>query len=64
VTRTCTFTFSVTPPSGVSSIGWGANVIGGTYSEIFRGLHRDALITSGTFILRRVSEIGAITIND
>jgi hypothetical protein len=64
VTRTCSFTFSVTPPSGVSSIGWGANVIGGTYSEIFRGLHRDALITSGTFILRRVSEIGAIIIND
>jgi hypothetical protein len=64
VTRTCTFTFTVAPPSGISSIGWGANVIGGTYSEVFRGLHRDALITSGTFILRRVSEIGAITIND
>lgn len=64
VTRTFTFTFSVTPPAGISSVGWGANVIGGSYSEIFRGLHKDVLIASGTFILRRVSEIGTITVND
>jgi hypothetical protein len=64
LTRTCSFTFTATPPEGVSSTGWGSSAIGGTYTEIFRGLHRDALVVSGTFVLRRVSETGAITLNN
>jgi hypothetical protein len=64
LTRTCSFTFTATPPEGVSSTGWGSSAIGGTYTEIFRGLHRDALVVSGTFVLRRVSEAGAITLNN
>lgn len=64
VTRTCSFSFTATPPEGVSSIGWGSSVIGGTYTEILRGLHRDALVVSGTFVLRRVSETGSITVNN
>ena len=61
VTRTLTFNFTESPPEGVSSVGWGSTVLGGDYSEVFSGLHRDALIVSGTFTLRRVSEIGTIT---
>jgi hypothetical protein len=64
VTRTCGFVFTPTPPEGVNGTGWGSSVIGGNYSEILRGLHRDALVVSGTFVLRRVSEIGAITVNN
>jgi hypothetical protein len=64
VTRTCFFTFTATPPEGVSATGWGSSVIGGSYTEILRGLHRDALVVSGTFVLRRVSETGAITLNN
>lgn len=64
VTRTCSFTFTATPPEGVSATGWGSSVIGGQYTEILRGLHRDALVVSGTFVLRRVSETGALTLNN
>jgi hypothetical protein len=48
----------------VGSTGWGSSVIGGHYTEILRGLHRDALVVSGTFVLRRVSESGSITVNN
>lgn len=64
ITRTCSFNFTASPPEGVSSVGWGSTVIGGTYAETFDGLHRDALVVSGTFVLRRVSEIGILTINN
>ena len=64
VTRTLTFTFTAVPPEGVSSIGWGSSVIGGSYAEILRGLHKDVMLAAGTFTLRRVSEIGTLTVND
>ncbi len=63
VTRACTFQFSATPPPGVSSLGWGASVLGGTYTETITGLHRQPITISGTFTLRRVSELGDITLN-
>jgi hypothetical protein len=63
VTRTCSFTFTTSPPEGVSSAGWGSSVIGGQYSEVIRGLHKDVLTGTGTFILRRASEIGTLTVN-
>lgn len=59
VTRQCTFDFASTAPPGVT--GWGAQVIGGTYSETLTGLHKETIQVSGTFELRRVSEIGSIT---
>lgn len=59
ITRQCTFAFASTAPAGIT--GWGTQVIGGTYSETFTGLHKEAIQVSGTFELRRVSEIGAIT---
>ncbi len=61
IARTCSFTFAPTPPSGTSANGWGASVLGGTYSETVTGLHKDPLTVTGTFELRRISEIGSIT---
>jgi hypothetical protein len=57
------FAFALTPPAGTSSSGWGSTVLGGTYSETVTGLHRDPLTVTGTFELRRVSELGSITTN-
>ncbi len=63
VTRACTFNFAATAPAGTSPVGWGASVIGGTYSETLTGLHKQTITVNGTFELRRVSEVGAITLN-
>jgi hypothetical protein len=60
-TRTCAFTFAASPPPTASPIGWGSTVLGGTYSETLTGVHKRPIILSGTFELRRISEIGAIT---
>ena len=61
ITRTCTFTFTAAPPAGVGAVsGWGASVIGGTYSETLSGVHRRDITLNGTFLLRRASEIGTI----
>ncbi len=61
ISRAVTFTLAATAPAGVSSIGYGASVIAGTYGEVISGLHKDTLQISGTFTLRRVSEIGTFT---
>ncbi len=63
IARSCAFTFTLTPPVGTSASGWGSTVIGGTYAETVTGLHKDALTVTGTFELRRISEIGSITTN-
>ncbi len=63
LTRECRFTFPLTPPAGTSSVGWGASVLGGTYTEIVSGLRKDSVTVTGTFELRRVSELGSITLN-
>ena len=58
ITRTCTFTFTTSPPAGSSvSSGWGSSVLGGTYSETISGVHRGLITVSGTFELNRASEI-------
>ncbi|MBE2287812.1 MAG: hypothetical protein IAE77_30420 [Prosthecobacter sp.] len=71
ITRNVTFTFTAAPPSGSSvTSGWGSSVIGGTYAEVIQGLHKDStgvgtgngLNLSGTFELRRVSELGNLSI--
>ena len=61
--RACSFTFTTTPPAGTSAAGWGATVLGGTYSETVTGVHKLPLTATGTFTLRRVSELGTITLN-
>ncbi len=61
--RACSFTFSTTPIAGANAAAWGATVIGGTYSETITGVHRHPVVLSGTFQLRRISDIGDITTN-
>ena len=63
VNRVLSFSFATTAPPNSSSIGWGSTVLGGTFSETVTGIHKAALTVSGTFELRRISEIGAITTN-
>ncbi len=63
ITRTLSFQFTTTPPAGVSATGWGSTSIGGIYSEVIKGLHKNDLAVSGTFVLRRASETGTLTIN-
>lgn len=60
VTRQVSFTFTATPPGGGSATGWGSSVIGGTYSEFVSGLHKDSINITGTFELRRASELGTL----
>lgn len=62
ITRSCKFTFTAEPPAGSSStIGWGSSVIGGTYEETMTGIYKDPLILSGSFELRRASDIGTLS---
>lgn len=62
ITRTCSFTFTATPPDGsTASVGWGSSVIGGTYTEIIAGVHKTPIMVSGTFELNRASEIGTLS---
>jgi hypothetical protein len=72
IKRVATFTFTSAPPSGSAvTTGWGSTVIGGLYAEVISGLHQDSagvgsgngLELAGTFELRRVSEIGTLTVN-
>jgi hypothetical protein len=58
ITRTCTFMFTAGPAGGGT---WGSSVIGGNYSEVISGLHKDPIQLNGTFELRRASEIGVLT---
>ena len=60
VTRTCGFTFTDSPPDGSSVSGWGTTVLGGTYTETLTGLNSKPLKVSGTFAMRRISEISEI----
>ena len=59
--RAVTFDFAATAPEGVSSTGYGASVMAGNYTEVITGLRKDSITVSGTFSLRRVSEIGVLT---
>ena len=60
VTRQVSFTFTETPPGGGSATGWGSSVIGGTYGEVVSGLHKQTISLTGTFELRRASELGTL----
>jgi hypothetical protein len=61
LSRTVTFDISAAAPEGVSTTGYGANVIAGNYTEVLSGLRKDSITVTGTFTLRRVSEIGTLT---
>jgi hypothetical protein len=59
--RAVTFAISAAAPAGVSATGYGASVIAGNYTEVLTGLRKDSVTVTGTFSLRRVSEIGTLT---
>ena len=72
ITRAFSLAFTTTPPSGTSSQGWGSSVIGGNYTEILSGIRKarlpdgtttQSVTVTGTFVLRRVSELGSLTTN-
>jgi len=62
ISRACTFTFTASPPPGsLVTSGWGSSVLGGTYTETITGIHKEPITLSGTFELRRASEIGTLS---
>ncbi len=63
ITRTFSYQFTSSPPAGTSATGWGSTFIGGNYTEVIKGLHKEDLVITGTFVLRRASENGTLTVN-
>ena len=63
VTRTVTFNFTAEPPDGATVVGWGTLVLGGTYAETVAGLNARPIQLSGTFSMRRISELADIDTN-
>jgi hypothetical protein len=62
ITRTIDLAFSNDPASlGLSDLGWGSTVLGGTYSETVVGLRAQLITVTGKFVLRRVSAISTLT---
>lgn len=61
LSRAVTFAISAAAPAGVSATGYGSSVIAGDYTEVLTGLRKDSVTVTGTFSLRRVSEIGTLT---
>jgi hypothetical protein len=59
--RAVTFDISAAAPAGVPATGYGSSVIAGNYTEVLTGLRKDSVTVTGTFTLRRVSEIGVLT---
>lgn len=55
VTRQVALTLTPVDPTQFSNADYGYTVIGGTYRETILGLHKEALVTSGTFRLTRVA---------
>jgi hypothetical protein len=60
ITRTVTFEFSAEPPDGSTVLGWGTTILGGTYTETLTELNARPIQVSGTFSMRRISEIAEI----
>lgn len=63
ITREVSFEFTTSPPTGVSSVGWGTSVLGGNFTEVIKNNGTALATTSGIFTLRRASETGSLTLN-
>ena len=62
IQRTCRFDFfAFDPVTGLVPLGWGSTVLGGVYTEVMEGVHKNPIQLQGTFELRRVSDIGTLT---
>jgi hypothetical protein len=60
--RDVSFTFSTTPVAGADAGTWGVTQLGGNYSETLTGAHKQPLTVTGSFILRRASDISTLVI--
>lgn len=55
VSRTMSFIFSATDPSGTGDATFGSNQMGGTFRETISGLHRNDIVVEGLFFIDRSS---------
>ncbi len=60
VTRLVQLEPASTPPAGSAGADYGYNDLGGNYSEVITGLHKQPIHVSGTFRLTRVSQIAEL----
>jgi hypothetical protein len=60
VSRALSLEFTAADPDGLSTSRWGADQLGGIYSEVVAGLHKTPIVIRGTFRLNRVSLIAAL----
>jgi len=57
ITRDMELNFSLTDPEGRNPPGWGSTIVGGTFQEVLTGLHKNAIVVSGQFQLKRLSNV-------
>jgi len=60
ITRQVQWQLTASPPPGPAVPDYGYNELGGNYSEIITGLHKNPIRVSGNFRLTRVSQIAEL----
>ena len=60
VTRQITFQFTASDPANTTVAGWGDNQLGGIYSEMITGLHKNPIYTQGSFRIYRASTVDVL----
>ena len=62
ISRSISFSFQ-SSLEGVNDPGFGATVLGGTYTEVITGLHKNSIALEGVFLIHRLSDIATLTTN-
>jgi hypothetical protein len=57
VIREMSLDFAVDDPLGLDPPGWGSTLLGGTFEEALTGLHKNTIFVSGSFRMRRISNV-------
>ena len=57
VIRELSLDFAVDDPLGLDPPGWGSTLLGGTFEEALTGLHKNTIFVSGSFRMRRISNV-------
>ena len=60
ITRDLSLTFEEPDTEQPIKVTWGSTTIAGTYAETLQGVRRESILTSGPFILSRISTNGAV----
>ena len=60
ITRDISLTFEEPDTEQPIKVTWGSTTIAGTYAETLQGVRRESILTSGPFILSRISTNGAV----